>query len=141
MQLADVRTSVQVVRQHLPSGSAAVRFNIDATLRGNMARFVNHRCGDPSAVLVIVWRSGEYLPVVALVSRRALSVGDEITWSYGDPSQDEQQQFGASSSPNRGVDGQVAVAGPHSDNPAAQASRREVCLCGSDVCTGFMPLR
>lgn len=33
-----------VLRQWLPSGTAAFRINIDATRRGNMARFLNHSC-------------------------------------------------------------------------------------------------
>eukprot|EP00892_Ulva_mutabilis_P009301 jgi/Ulvmu1/6743/UM030_0078.1 len=139
-----------VVRQHLPSGNAAVRFNIDATLHGNVARFVNHRCGDPSAVLVIVWRSGEYMPVVALVSRLEMQIGDEVTWSYGDMSPPERGPVDPSiSSPCQDVmteEDRALQEGepqefPQHAAPSAEESRREVCLCGSSMCTGFMPLR
>ena len=33
----------QVVREQLPSGQAALRINIDATVKGNVARFFSHR--------------------------------------------------------------------------------------------------
>lgn len=35
---------LQVVREVLPSGEASLRVNIDATAKGNLARFFNHRC-------------------------------------------------------------------------------------------------
>ena len=135
---------VQVVRQHLPSGQVALRFNIDATLRGNVARFVNHRCGDPSAVLVIVWRSGEYMPVVALASRRALRIGEEVTWTYGEASNHDPGQQDATCGAGQPVladGGDPAVHGQHDADSMAGPTSREVCLCGSDLCTGFMPLR
>jgi len=68
--------------------------SIDATRRGNAARFVNHSC-DPNlgAVLVRNRRSSDVndaashaaVPFrVALFSRRAVAVGQELTMSYGD---------------------------------------------------------
>lgn len=36
-------TWLQIVREKLPSGSASLRINIDATVKGNVARFINHR--------------------------------------------------------------------------------------------------
>ncbi|CAI9766640.1 unnamed protein product [Fraxinus pennsylvanica] len=33
-----------VVKEHLPSGNACMRINIDATRVGNVARFINHSC-------------------------------------------------------------------------------------------------
>ncbi|CAK9322739.1 unnamed protein product [Citrullus colocynthis] len=37
-------SSLLVVREHLPSGNACLRMNIDATWIGNVARFINHSC-------------------------------------------------------------------------------------------------
>lgn len=34
---------VQIVREVLPSGTASLRLNVDATRVGNVARFFNHR--------------------------------------------------------------------------------------------------
>lgn len=142
---------MQVVRQHLPSGRAALRFNIDATRRGNVARFVNHRCGDPTAVLVIVWRSGEFLPVVSLVARRALEVGAEVTWSYGDAAPAEGARAGArdagASQEAPGADGAAFEDAEGLQDQkgsaleAGQVTWREPCFCGSSRCTGVMPLR
>ncbi|KAL3149147.1 Histone-lysine N-methyltransferase suvr3 [Trebouxia sp. C0010 RCD-2024] len=39
----DVGHALLVVREVLPSGTACLRFNIDATRIGNIARFFNHR--------------------------------------------------------------------------------------------------
>lgn len=39
----------KVVRENLPSGNAALRLNVDATRKGNVARFFNHRCSLPCA--------------------------------------------------------------------------------------------
>lgn len=131
---------MQVVRQHLPSGRAALRFNIDATRRGNVARFVNHRCGDPSATLAIVWRCGEFLPVVALVARRALQAGEEVTWSYGEPSCSPA----AAVREGDPVDSRAVQAAREADMSTVDAGEgtwREACRCGSDLCTGVLPMR
>ncbi|KAJ6763258.1 HISTONE-LYSINE N-METHYLTRANSFERASE SETMAR [Salix purpurea] len=37
-------SALLVVREHLPSGKACLRINIDATRTGNVARFINHSC-------------------------------------------------------------------------------------------------
>jgi len=44
-----LKFDLQVVREILPSQSSAVRINVDATRRGNVARFMNHRsCPSPA---------------------------------------------------------------------------------------------
>lgn len=43
----------QVLREWLPSGTAAMRLNIDATKRGNLARFFNHSCGGGNLKLLL----------------------------------------------------------------------------------------
>lgn len=151
MQTARSPPHMQVIRQYLPSGRAALRFNIDATRRGNVARFVNHRCGDPTTALVIVWRCGEFLPVVSLVARRALEVGEEVTWSYGEAVPAEGARGGrsvATGSPKAGAgdgaefeDAEGLLDKEAYASEAEKEAWREVCLCGSSMCTGVMPLR
>eukprot|EP00191_Tetraselmis_sp_GSL018_P019941 CAMPEP_0177579252 /NCGR_PEP_ID=MMETSP0419_2-20121207/847_1 /TAXON_ID=582737 /ORGANISM="Tetraselmis sp., Strain GSL018" /LENGTH=191 /DNA_ID=CAMNT_0019067879 /DNA_START=1026 /DNA_END=1598 /DNA_ORIENTATION=- len=43
-----------VVREIMPSGGAALRLNIDATARGNVARFMNHSCDGGNTELALV---------------------------------------------------------------------------------------
>ena len=120
---------MQVVRQHLPSQQLALRFNIDATKRGNAARFINHRCGDPNTTLVIVWRSGSLLPVVAVVARVNIKMGEEITFSYGDGlSVDDVPETASGQAPGH-------------CKPKGDACTSQPCLCGSSYCKGFMPIR
>jgi SET domain-containing protein len=107
---------VQIVRQWLPSQQLALRVNIDATRRGNAARFANHRCGDANCDLVLVTQAGRLLPRVALVAHRAVAAGEELTFSYGAP---------------RSLAGQGRQPGE-----GAQA-----CLCGSAACLGGLPLQ
>jgi SET domain-containing protein len=102
----------QVIREWLPSRDVAMRANIDATRTGNVARFFNHRCGDPNVALQVVHRTGEWLPIVALATSRDVCPGEELTFSYGDP-------------PDSGADKAVLQA----------------CHCGSERCAGFLPVR
>ena len=43
----------QVLREWLPSGTAAMRLNIDATKQGNLARFFNHSCDGGNLKLLL----------------------------------------------------------------------------------------
>jgi [histone H3]-lysine36 N-dimethyltransferase SETMAR len=122
----DTATVIQVVRQHMPSGSLVMRFNIDATKRGNAARFINHRCGDPNTTLVIVWQAGVLLPVVAVVARADIQQGEELTFSYGDEVGSVDTLAEAGGSLNE-VEGQSCITQP--------------CFCDSSFCKGFMPVR
>ncbi|KAL4426808.1 hypothetical protein ABPG77_006594 [Micractinium sp. CCAP 211/92] len=47
-----------VLREWLPSGTAAMRLNVDATKRGNLARFFNHSCGGGNLKLLLGRRAG-----------------------------------------------------------------------------------
>ncbi len=62
------RSAMQAVREILPSGNASLRTTIDATQKGNIARFFNHSC-QPNLELVIVRTPGQLLPRVALFAR------------------------------------------------------------------------
>jgi hypothetical protein len=51
-----------VIREHLPSGKACLRVNIDATRVGNVVRFINHSCDGSNLHPVLVRSSSLLLP-------------------------------------------------------------------------------
>jgi len=57
-----------VLREWLPSGTAAVRLNIDATHRGNLARFCNHSCDGGNVRLVLGRWAGLGVQLAATMS-------------------------------------------------------------------------
>ncbi|KAJ0982567.1 hypothetical protein J5N97_010822 [Dioscorea zingiberensis] len=73
-----------VVREHLPSGKACLRVNIDATKVGNVARFINHSCDGGNLIPVLVRNSGSMLPRLCFFAAIDLLQGQELTFSYGD---------------------------------------------------------
>eukprot|EP00884_Botryococcus_braunii_P022971 jgi/Botrbrau1/9358/Bobra.354_2s0015.1 len=74
-----------VVREILPSGKAALRINIDATRKGNAARFFNHSCDGGNLQPLVVRSVGDLLPRVALFASRDIHQGEELTFAYGPP--------------------------------------------------------
>ncbi|GMF33273.1 unnamed protein product [Phytophthora fragariaefolia] len=60
---------------------------IDATRCGNLARFINHSC-DPKAFARIVAVEGGEKKIV-IFAKRAIAVGDEVTYDYKFPIEDE----------------------------------------------------
>nr|CAB3474402.1 unnamed protein product [Digitaria exilis] len=73
-----------VIREHLPSGKACLRVNIDATKVGNVARFINHSCDRGNLQPVLVRASGSLLPRLCFFSARDIEEGEELTFCYGD---------------------------------------------------------
>ncbi|XP_072987028.1 histone-lysine N-methyltransferase SUVR3 [Typha latifolia] len=73
-----------VVREHLPSGKACLRVNIDATKVGNAARFINHSCDGGNLLSVLVRCSGSLLPRLCFFASANIEEGEELTFSYGD---------------------------------------------------------
>lgn len=73
-----------VVREHLPSGKACLRINIDATKIGNVARFINHSCDGGNLSAVLVRNSGSLLPRLCFFAAVDILKGVELTFSYGD---------------------------------------------------------
>lgn len=73
-----------VVKEHLPSGNACMRINIDATRIGNIARFINHSCDGGNLSTLIVRNSGALLPRVCFFSSRVILENEELAFSYGD---------------------------------------------------------
>ncbi|XP_073107821.1 histone-lysine N-methyltransferase SUVR3 [Elaeis guineensis] len=72
-----------VVREHLPSGKACLRVNIDATKVGNVARFINHSCDGGNLSIVLVRSSGSLLPRLCFFAAVDIQEGEELTFSYG----------------------------------------------------------
>ncbi|KAL8140227.1 hypothetical protein V2J09_006248 [Rumex salicifolius] len=77
-------SALLVVREHLPSGKACFRINIDATRIGNIARFINHSCDGGNLSTVIVRNSGALLPRVCFFTSRDINKDEELSFSYGD---------------------------------------------------------
>ncbi|KAI7742355.1 hypothetical protein M8C21_005977 [Ambrosia artemisiifolia] len=77
-------SALLVVREHLPSGNACLRINIDATRIGNVARFINHSCDGGNLLTVLVRSSGALLPRVCFFASRDILKDEELTFSYGD---------------------------------------------------------
>lgn len=77
-------SALLVVREHLPSGKACMRINIDATRVGNVGRFINHSCdgGNLSSVLVRSW--GTLIPRLCFFASRDIQEDEELTFSYGE---------------------------------------------------------
>jgi histone-lysine N-methyltransferase SETMAR len=124
-----------VLRELLPSRTAALRLNIDATRRGNITSFLNHACNGGNLQLLLgrsvaackllpLWlcsqlalfqngpsahdrrRTGCLLPRVVFATSRAVEAGEELTWAYGPP------------------------------NPVPGS---QPCYCNTPACLGYMP--
>lgn len=76
--------SLLVLREHLPSGRACIRLNIDATQVGNVARFVNHSCDGGNLQPCLARLTGSFIPKLVFFARRDIFEGEELTFSYGD---------------------------------------------------------
>ncbi|KAK8589832.1 hypothetical protein V6N13_088644 [Hibiscus sabdariffa] len=73
-----------VVREHLPSGNACLRINIDATRVGNIARFINHSCDGGNLSTVLVRSSGALVPCLCFFASKDIKEDEELTFSYGE---------------------------------------------------------
>jgi len=115
-----------VARMVLPSTSTSLRINIDATKKGNISRFMNHSCDGGNLLLVLVSCKGELLPRVALFAARDIALGEELTFSYGQPN--SQAVAG---------EGPTPLSSAGQTRGASRSQRR--CFCGTAACSGFMP--
>ncbi|KAL6988655.1 hypothetical protein U1Q18_014411 [Sarracenia purpurea var. burkii] len=77
-------SALLVVREHLPSGKACMRLNIDATVIGNVSRFINHSCDGGNLSTVLVRSSGALLPRLCFFASRDIQEDEELTFSYGE---------------------------------------------------------
>lgn len=99
-------------REHTPNGKVLIT-NIDATLKGNVMRFVNHSCS-PNLVMLPV-RVDSIIPRLCLFTSRDVGT-EELCFSY----------FG-----QRGSQATARGGVKHGRKP---------CFCGSKECIGFLPL-
>ena len=82
-------------------------FAIDAFDKGNLGRFLNHRCGDPNVRLQSVFTNHQdyRIPVQALFAVKNIAVGEELVWDYSYPRDDlikyMKCQCGSNSCPNK----------------------------------------
>ncbi|KAJ1393273.1 SET domain [Sesbania bispinosa] len=77
-------SALLVVREHLPSGKACLRLNIDATRIGNVARFVNHSCDGGNLSTKLVRSSGALFPRLCFFALKDIQEDEELTFSYGE---------------------------------------------------------
>ncbi|KAJ4851026.1 hypothetical protein Tsubulata_044316 [Turnera subulata] len=77
-------SALLVVREHLPSGKACLRINIDATRVGNIARFINHSCDGGNLSSVLVRNTGSLIPRLCFFASKDIEEGEELTFSYGE---------------------------------------------------------
>ncbi|XVF30735.1 hypothetical protein REPUB_Repub16aG0084100 [Reevesia pubescens] len=74
-------SALLVVREHLPSGKSCLRINIDATIVGNVARFINHSCDGGNLSTVLVRSSGALLPRLCFFASKDIKENEELTFS------------------------------------------------------------
>jgi len=60
---------------------------IDATMKGNLARFINHSC-DPNCYAKII--TVESQKKIVIYSKREISIGEEITYDYKFPIEEDK---------------------------------------------------
>ncbi|XP_058722637.1 histone-lysine N-methyltransferase SUVR3 [Vicia villosa] len=77
-------SALLVVREHLPSGNACLRLNIDATRIGNVARFVNHSCDGGNLSTKLIRSSGALFPRLCFFALKDIQKDEELTFSYGE---------------------------------------------------------
>ncbi|OWM73178.1 histone-lysine N-methyltransferase SUVR3 [Punica granatum] len=103
-------SALLVVREHLPSGKACLRLNIDATRVGNVARFINHSCDGGNLSTVLMRSTGALLPRLCFFASRNIARDEELSFSYGETR-------------------------PRPDSE----SRPCFCFCGASSCSGTLP--
>jgi hypothetical protein len=72
---------VMAVHEH--GTSLVLVTHIDPSCCGNVGRFLNHECGGGNLELRLVRAAGWPLPRAAFFTRRPISAGEELTYSYG----------------------------------------------------------
>lgn len=106
------QTALLFIREQLPSGTSALRTQIDATHHGNISRFFNHSCDGGNLLLVLVRQSLSLLPRVAFFAAKDIGAGEELTFSYG-----------------------AAIGG----DGGGHESQGKACFCNSKECKGYLP--
>jgi len=60
---------------------------IDATLKGNLARFINHSC-DPNCIPRVIAVANSRR--IVIYAKQAIAVGEELSYDYKFPIEDEK---------------------------------------------------
>jgi histone-lysine N-methyltransferase SETMAR len=125
-----------------------LRTNIDATSCGNVSRFINHSCS-PTLRLDAIRTEQHVIPELVFFTRRALGVGEELTFDYGGSSFDTAEGNGdddgrvGSSRTKRGAEGLGPGAaqskGQREDGSEQASKKRKRCQCGAANCRGWLP--
>ncbi|DBA97412.1 hypothetical protein WJX77_010580 [Trebouxia sp. C0004] len=127
---AGVGHALLVVRETLPSGTACLRFNIDATRIGNIARFFNHSCDGGNLRLEIVRSRGSPLPHVAMFASKDIQTGEEMTFSYGASAGSLEPTVSAAKELHAPQAGTFVK---------LKSNSRRCCVCCSKSCSGYLP--
>ncbi|GAA5936590.1 uncharacterized protein JCM15063_001931 [Sporobolomyces koalae] len=110
---------------------------IDAGLRGNSARFINHSCGPNCEV--VRWRLAnidEYQ--VGIFAKRDIHKGEELTYNYGWQNfVDLADANGSTRKGMKSTDAAPTVAGVEAEIATNDIARQR-CFCGSALCSGFL---
>lgn len=149
----------QVLREWLPSGTAAVRLNIDATHRGNLARFFNHACDGGNLSLLL----GRCVEALCLVVGRGMQLAAgpgcfEHCWCVECPPKRVRDKFQSILPPHFQlpafrrtgsllprvvfITARPIAAGEeltYAYGPPNAGPQGRPCACGTAACRGFMP--
>lgn len=112
----DANNYIISVREHLHCGRVMETY-VDPTRIGNVGRFLNHSCL-PNLVMLPV-RTHSMVPRLALFAARHIQAGEELCYDYSG------RAF------NVGDEARSTEEGG--------AAPRKRCLCGTDVCSGYLP--
>jgi len=82
-KLYDIKHSnyILVLREYIASRDVFYRTNIDSTIIGNVARYINHSC-DPNLAMFAV-RVDSLIPRIGLFAAKDIDKNQELTFSYG----------------------------------------------------------
>ena len=69
-------------KEHFANGSVTLTTHVDATHKGNVARFINHSCA-PNLVVFPV-RSNSVVPRLCLFAKMDIAAGEELAYHYGE---------------------------------------------------------
>ncbi len=95
-------------------------------------------CDGGNLTLMLVRRSAELLPYVALFASQDILPAQELTFCYGSGPDGQQQEESAQPPGQQGQQAQQAQQAPGQQRPGMRVSRVR-CLCGTAQCTGWMP--
>ena len=132
----------QVLREWLPSGTAAIRLNIDATRRGNLARFFNHSCDGGNLQLLLARWARPCSPRLAQLPLPAAGSGQPTLVAHRRACLACRRTgcllprvvFVTSRAVQQGEELTWCYGRPPNGGPGGRP-----CHCGTSACLGFMP--